>query len=76
LNALLLAMADFLDPGRGPDQRGDFRISPIVFVAMLVAGFVIGTVGHLARSRTLQAVGIGLIFLATVLVPLALGVSR
>jgi hypothetical protein len=69
-------MSDFLEPGRGPDQGGDFRVSPTLFVALAIAGFVVGTVGHLARSRTLQAIGIGMIFLATLVIPVLLSVSR
>ena len=43
LAALLLVMSDFLDPRGGPDQRGDFRVSPTFFLALVVGGFVIGT---------------------------------
>ena len=74
--ALLLVMSDFLDPGRGPDQRGDFRVSPTFFLALVVGGFLIGTIGHVIRSRVLVAIGIAMIFLATIFIPIALGVSR
>jgi hypothetical protein len=76
LGALLLAMSDFLDPGRGPEQRGDFRISPTFFVVLVLGGFVVGAIGHLVRSRAVTAIGVGMIFLATVLLPVALGLSR
>jgi Flp pilus assembly protein TadB len=73
---LLLAMSDFLDPGSGPDQSGDFEVSPSFFIVLLVLGFVIGGVGHLIKSRTLVAAGVILIFAATVFIPIAIGVSN
>ena len=72
----LLAMSDFLDPGAGPDQRGDFEISPTFFIVLLVLGFVIGTFGHLIKSRTLVAAGVTMVFAATVFIPIAIGVSN
>ena len=71
-----LAMADFLDPGAGPDQRGDFEISPTFFIVLLVLGFAIGTFGHLIKSRTLVAAGVTMVFAATVFIPIAIGVSN
>jgi hypothetical protein len=72
----LVAMSDFLDPGSGPDQSGDFEISPSFFIALLILGFVIGTVGHIIKSRTLVATGVILVFAATVFIPIALSVSN
>lgn len=70
-------LAQFPDPGGGlPDERGGFRVSPTVFVVMLVAGFLIGSFGHLIKSRTLVAIGVLLIFLATVLVPITIHATR
>jgi hypothetical protein len=74
--SLLLAMSDFLDPGAGPDQRGDFEVSPSFFIVLLVLGFAIGTVGHIIKSRTLVAAGVILIFAATIFIPIALSVSN
>jgi hypothetical protein len=73
---LQLAMTDFLDPGAGPDQRGDFEISPSFFIVLLLLGFVIGTLGHLIKSRTLVAAGVILVFAATIFIPIAIGVSN
>ena len=72
---MLLAMSDFLDPGSGPDQSGDFRVSPSFFVLLLGAGFVVGVFGHIVKSKTLVAVGIGLVFAATVALPLVVALS-
>jgi hypothetical protein len=72
----LLAQTDFLDPGGGPDQSGDFRVSPGVFVALFGLGFLIAIVGHVVKSRTLVAIGVGLVFLSTVLVPILLAATR
>ncbi|MGH2744711.1 MAG: hypothetical protein ACRDN8_19960 [Thermoleophilaceae bacterium] len=73
---LLLAMSDFLDPGSGPDQRGDFEISPSFFIVLLALGFAIGTLGHIVKSRTLVAAGVTMVFAATVFIPIALSVSN
>ena len=72
----LIAQGDFLDPQRGPDVSGGFRISPNVFILMFGLGFILGSFGHLFRSRTMVAAGILLVFLSTVLIPVALQASR
>jgi hypothetical protein len=74
--SLLLAMSDFLDPGSGPDQSGDFEVSPSFFIVLLALGFVIGIAGHIVKSRTLVAAGVILVFAATVFIPIALSVSN
>ena len=68
--ALLLAMSDFLDPGDGPDPGGEFRVSPTFFIGLLILGFVVGTLGHVIKSRTLVAIGVAMVFAATLLLPL------
>jgi hypothetical protein len=45
--------------------------SPGPYIALMLAGFVIGIAGHLSRARWLVAVGIALIFLGAFLFPLA-----
>jgi Flp pilus assembly protein TadB len=69
-------MSDFLDPGSGPEQSGDFEVSPSFFIVLLALGFLIGTVGHIVKSRTLVAAGVILVFAATVFIPIALSVSN
>ena len=76
LAALVLAMSDFLDPGDGPDPGGEFRVSPSFFLVLLGLGFLIGTIGHIVKSRTLVAIGVILIFGATLVLPFAYTVSR
>jgi len=68
-------MAQFL-PDDGPGQSGDFRVSPTFFVALLGLGFLIGTLGHIVKSRTLVTAGILLIFAATIFLPLAYWLSN
>ena len=41
------------------------------YFVMMVAGFIIGAWGHGMKSRVVVALGIALIFLATLLLPLA-----
>jgi hypothetical protein len=73
---LLLAMSDFLEPQRGPEPSGDFRVSPSFFLVLLGIGFAIGVVGHITKSRTLVAAGIALVMLATVFLPIVLAATR
>jgi hypothetical protein len=68
-------LAQFL-PDDGPGQSGDFQVSPRFFLVLLGLGFLIGTVGHIVKSRTLVAAGILLIFAATIFLPIAYTVSR
>jgi hypothetical protein len=68
----LLIAADFIDPSRGPDQTGDFEVDPAFFFVLLGLGFLIGAAGHLFRSRALVAIGVILIFAATIFIPIAL----
>jgi cyanate permease len=42
------------------------------YLVLMVGGFVVGIAGHLFRSRLLIVVGIVMIFLATLLLPIAL----
>ena len=76
MTALWLVLADFIDPNRGPKQTGDFEVDPKYFFALLGLGFVIGVIGHIAESKLVQAIGIGMIFLATVLIPLGINVAH
>jgi Flp pilus assembly protein TadB len=71
-----LAQGSFLDPGGGPDQSGGFSVSPRAFIAVLGAGFLIGVVGHVVRSRAIVAFGVALIFGATFFVPVLLAITN
>ena len=53
-----------------------FSPSPLPFIALMGLGFLVGVVGHVYRSRPLVATGIGLVFIATLLLPLALDASE
>ena len=75
LAALVPVMAQFL-PDDGPGQSGDFRVSPTFFLVLLGLGFLIGTLGHLIKSKTLIAAGILMIFAATIFLPLAYSLSN
>jgi hypothetical protein len=73
--ALVPLMAQFL-PDDGPGQSGDFQVSPRFFLVLLGLGFLIGTVGHIIKSRTLQIAGVLLIFAATIFLPIAYSISN
>jgi hypothetical protein len=53
-----------------------FSPSPLPFITLMGIGFLVGVVGHVYRSRPLVATGIGLVFIATLLLPLALDASE
>jgi hypothetical protein len=74
--ALVLAASDFLNPDEGPDPSGEFRVSPTFLIVLLGLGFLIGTLGHLFKSRTLQAAGVLLILAATIFLPIAYSISK
>jgi hypothetical protein len=58
-------------------DAGPFNdLSPRAYIALMGIGFVVGTAGHVVRSKPLVAAGILMIFLATVLLPLSAHVSR
>jgi hypothetical protein len=44
------------------------------YLILMVAGFVVGVFGHLYRSRWIVAIGVTMVFLATLLLPLAIHV--
>jgi hypothetical protein len=48
--------------------------SPGPYVALLLAGFAIGIVGHVFKVRTLILAGIALIVIGALLLPLAAGI--
>lgn len=50
---------------------GLFPHSPGPYIALMLAGFVIGILGHLTRAKWLIAAGVILIFLGALLFPLA-----
>jgi hypothetical protein len=51
------------------------ELSPKAYIALMGLGFVVGTAGHVVKSKALVAAGILMIFLATVLLPLTAHVS-
>jgi hypothetical protein len=50
---------------------GLFPHSPGAYIALMLAGFAIGILGHLTRAKWLIATGVILIFLGALLFPLA-----
>ena len=48
--------------------------SPGPYIAIVVAGFVLGTCGHLFKQRWLVGVGIALIVVGALLLPFAAGI--
>jgi hypothetical protein len=58
------------------DPNPTFGASPTPFVILMITGFVIGVIGHIVRAKGLVALGIGMIFLATFLLPLITNVLK
>jgi hypothetical protein len=52
-----------------------FDPSPTPFVVLMGVGFLVGTIGHVYKSKALIATGIGLIFMATLALPLGIYLS-
>jgi hypothetical protein len=65
-----LSQAFFYDP------NPTFGASPTPFIVLMVAGFVVAVIGHIVRAKGLVAIGIGMIFLATFLLPLITNVLK
>ena len=57
-------------------DTGDFSTSPWPFITLFGAGFGIGVLGHLYGSRILVGFGIFVVFLATLVLPLAISLSN
>jgi hypothetical protein len=49
-----------------------FESDPLPFIVLMGIGFVVGIGGHVYKSKTAIAAGIGMIFVATILLPLGL----
>ena len=69
-------MAQFLDPSKGPEQTGGFEVSPTYFIVLFLAGFVIGGLGHLYKSKTLITIGVLFVLMSTLFIPLALAITH
>jgi hypothetical protein len=53
-----------------------FETSPWPFIILFGAGFGIGVLGHLYGSKVMVAFGIAIVFVATLILPLALSISN
>jgi hypothetical protein len=58
------------------DPHPTFGAAPTPFIVLMVMGFVIGVFGHIVRAKGLVALGIGMVFLATFLLPLVTNVLK
>lgn len=68
-----LAIPAAIIPNYVPERSGGgLNIEPAPFLAMSGFGFVLAVGGHLYKSQFAVGLGIAIVFLALVLVPLAL----
>jgi hypothetical protein len=58
------------------NETPTFGASPWPFIVLMLAGFLIGIFGHISKTKGLVALGIGLIFLGTFVLPLLLNLSK
>jgi hypothetical protein len=49
-----------------------FDPNPLPFIVLMGIGFLVGIAGHVYKSKTAIATGIGMIFVATLLLPVGL----
>jgi hypothetical protein len=59
-----------------PIIADSFRTSPTPFIALMLGGFAVGTFGYLYGARWIVAIGVAMIFLATLFIPLALSIGN
>ena len=53
-----------------------FQVDPVPLIALMGLGFLVGVAGHLTKTRSLVILGIGMIFVATFVLPLVTNVVR
>ena len=68
---LALLLADVLPLPR----NFEFSPEPGPYIALFGLGFLVAVVGHIASSKTVIALGLMMIFLSTVLLPLAIFIT-
>ena len=52
------------------------QVDPVPLIALMGLGFLVGVAGHLTKTRSLVILGIGMIFVATFVLPLVTNVVR
>jgi hypothetical protein len=53
-----------------------FELDPVPLIALMGLGFIVGVAGHLTKTKSLVIIGIGLIFIATFVLPLVTNIAR
>jgi hypothetical protein len=52
-----------------------FESDPLPYIVLMGIGFLVGVTGHVYKSKPVTATGIGMIFVATLLLPLGVYLS-
>ena len=60
---------------RSGDTSAFNDMNPRAYIALMGLGFLVGTAGHVVKSKPMIAAGVIMIFLATVLLPLGVHVG-
>jgi hypothetical protein len=71
----LLAQLDLRD--KGPDLIPDkgLEADPTPYLILFGVGFLLAALGHLSQTKTLVALGVAMVFLATLVLPLVYALS-
>ena len=67
----LLAQLDLRDDGPDLIPDSGLETDPTPYLILFGVGFLLGALGHLTQTKTLIALGVGMVFLATLILPLA-----
>ena len=70
---MLALLAQIELPGLGREGPDDLERLLSAFYVLFGAGFLVGVVGHVIKSRLLQATGIAMVMAGTVLFVVAVG---
>jgi hypothetical protein len=72
----LLAQLDLRDDGPDLIPDSGLETDPTPYLILFGLGFLLGALGHLTQTKTLVALGVTMVFLATLILPLVYALSN
>ncbi len=66
----LLAQLDLREDGPDLIPDSGLETDPAPYLILFGVGFLLGALGHLTQTKTLIALGVAMVFLATLILPL------
>ena len=78
MRAELMALLAQLDLRDGPDlaPNQNLQTDPTPYLILFGVGFLIGALGHMTQTKALVILGVGMVFLATIILPLVYALSN